>query len=347
MKRCLDLAFNGSGRTSPNPMVGAVIVHNGKIIGEGYHKQAGGPHAEVNAVNSVKDKSFLKESTLYVNLEPCSHFGKTPPCSQMILDRKIPRVVTGASDTSIKVNGTGIQELKEGNCEVITGILEKECRYLNRRFFTFHEKKRPYIILKWAKTKDGFIDSDRKTGEPPVWITNHLARILVHKWRAEESAIMAGTNTLIMDNPLLTVREWEGRQPVRVVIDKSSRLPSDLNVFDGTVPTLVFTSKIITAGKNLEYIKTENEQDVLNFVLSGLYNRELISLFVEGGNELLTSFITANLWDEARVFTGNRLFHKGVKAPQLPGNPVSTEMIDDSILEQYINNTTVSPGIKL
>jgi diaminohydroxyphosphoribosylaminopyrimidine deaminase/5-amino-6-(5-phosphoribosylamino)uracil reductase len=336
MKRCIDLALNGTGQTYPNPMVGAVVVSEGKIIGEGYHRRAGEPHAEVHAVNSVKDKSLLRKSTLYINLEPCCHSGKTPPCTDLILTNKIPRVVMGAIDTSSKINGKGIRILREGGCEVITGLLEAECRFLNRRFFTFHEKKRPYIILKWAQTSDGFIDSERKTGKMPVWITNQLAKMLVHKWRSEESAIMVGSNTIMRDNPRLTVREWTGRQPVRIIFDRMLELPANLNVFDRQTPAIVFTLKQAASSANLEYITISNEKNYIESILEELYRRELLSIIIEGGNRLLTDFISVNLWDEARVFTGNRLFHKGIKAPVFEYCPVSTEMVEDSRLDIFL-----------
>jgi diaminohydroxyphosphoribosylaminopyrimidine deaminase/5-amino-6-(5-phosphoribosylamino)uracil reductase len=223
MKRCLELASKAEGMTYPNPMVGSVIVHEGKIIGEGFHLKAGGPHAEVNAINSVSDKSKLKDSTLYVNLEPCSHFGKTPPCADLIIANSVPRVVIGTLDTSEKVSGQGLSRLKNAGCEVITGVLEKECRRLNRRFFTFHEKNRPYITLKWAQSADGYLDmirtSDQNTG--PNWITGNPERVLVHRWRAGEQAILVGAGTLRVDNPKLNVREWTGNNPLRLVLSSS------------------------------------------------------------------------------------------------------------------------------
>jgi len=241
MQRCLDLALLGIGDVAPNPMVGCVIVHEGIVIGEGYHEKYGGPHAEVNAILSVKNPELLAHSTLYVSLEPCAHFGKTPPCSDLIIKNQIPKVVIGTVDPFAEVSGKGIERMRKSGIEVEVGVLEKKCRNLNRRFFTFHEKKRPYIILKWAQTLDGFIDTDRTETQHPTWITNALSKRLVHKQRSEESAILIGTNTAEYDNPALTVREWTGSQPIRMVIDRLGRLDSSLQIFDGIVPTWVFT----------------------------------------------------------------------------------------------------------
>ncbi len=342
MKRCLDLAKNGLGNVSPNPMVGCVIVCEGKIIGEGYHAYYGGPHAEVNAINSVKDKELLQKSVLYVNLEPCSHFGKTPPCADLIIKNKIPEVVIGSTDPNSKVCGKGMQKLKDASCKITTGILEKECRELNKRFFTFHEKKRPYIILKWAQSSDGFIDIIRsnQSENRPTWITSENTRILVHKWRTEEDAVMVGTNTARMDNPMLNVRDWKGRNPLRVAIDKSLTLPESLNLFDKSSPTVVFTSVNHKSEKNLEYVIIDFTGKIIEQILKTLYEKEVLSVIIEGGEKLLNSFIKENLWDEARVFTGNKTFNDGIKAPYLDHKPALSEKLPSGDILNFFRNNT-------
>ena len=329
MQRCLDLALLGMGDVAPNPMVGCVIVHDGIIIGEGYHEKFGQPHAEVNAIRSVKNPELLKESTLYVSLEPCSHFGKTPPCSDLIIENQIPRVVIGTIDPFAKVSGKGIERMKNAGIAVEVGILENECRELNRRFFTFHEKKRPYILLKWAQTLDGFIDTDRTETQHPTWITNAFAKRLVHKQRSEESAILIGTNTAQYDNPALTVREWTGNQPVRMVIDRVGRLDSNLHIFDGKSPTWVFTAVDKPESDNLKFIRLNFDRDILPQMLSELYNRDVLSVIVEGGSVLLNSFLNSGLWDEAFVYTGNQFFGKGVEAPHISGETTAFQKLDD------------------
>lgn len=332
MLRAIALARQGMGNVAPNPMVGCVIVHQGVIIGEGYHRVYGGPHAEVNAINSVRDKTLLKDSTLYVTLEPCAHFGKTPPCSDLILQVEIPRVVVGTGDPFAQVAGKGIGKLRSGGCLVIEGFLEGACLTLNRRFFTFHRRKRPYIILKWAQTADGFIDIDRTHEHygQPTWITNELSRRAVHKMRADESAIMVGANTARIDNPSLTVRDWSGNSPVRIVIDKSLNLTKELALFDQTVPTIVYTSGEVAGMENPEYKKIVFNGCELDQILEDLHRRGVLSLIVEGGQRLLTSFIQRNLWDEARVFTGKCNFYSGVRAPAINAVMVRSEELDDS-----------------
>jgi diaminohydroxyphosphoribosylaminopyrimidine deaminase / 5-amino-6-(5-phosphoribosylamino)uracil reductase len=332
MLRAIEIARLGIGNVSPNPMVGCVIVHNGVIIGEGYHREYGKLHAEVNAVNSVKNKELLKESTLYVTLEPCSHYGKTPPCANLILQHAIPNVVVGTVDPFAQVAGKGIERLQSGGCNIIQGYLEDKCIELNRRFFTFHQKKRPYIILKWAQTADGFIDIDRSHEHygQPTWITNDLSRIAVHKMRTDESAILVGTNTARKDNPSLTVREWSGRPPLRLVIDKDLKLSPDLALFDQSVPTIIYTSKIVPDRNNLEYKRIIFNGDELDLILKDLHERGVLSLIVEGGLMLLNSFIDMNLWDEARIFMGKCYFHSGVKAPVLDALTVKSEDLDGS-----------------
>lgn len=332
MLRAIELARSGMGNVSPNPMVGCVMVYNGVIIGEGYHCEYGKPHAEVNAINSVKTKELLKESTLYVTLEPCSHYGKTPPCSDLILQHRIPNVVIGTIDPFAQVAGRGIEKLRNGGCKVLQGYLEDKCTELNRRFFTFHQKKRPYIILKWAQTADGFIDTDRSLEQygKPTWITNDLSRISVHKMRADESAILVGTNTAKKDNPSLTLREWKGRSPLRLLIDKDLKLSAELALFDQSVPTIVYTSKEVFPKNNLEFQRILFNGNELEQILSDLHERGVLSLIVEGGQMLLNSFINKKLWDEARVFIGKCNFNRGVKAPGFDALIAKSEELDDS-----------------
>ena len=326
--RCIELAKNGFGTTYPNPMVGSVIVYNGEIIGEGWHQKAGEPHAEVNAIRSVKDPSLLDKATIYVSLEPCSHFGKTPPCCDLIIKNKIPNVVIGTVDSNIKVAGNGIKRLQEAGANVIVGILEKECYELNQRFFTFHEKKRPYIILKWAETQDGFIAPLQKEEQKPVWITNLNSRQLVHKWRTEEQAILVGTQTVIDDNPQLNARDWEGNNPIRVVIDQNHRIPKTAHVFDNQTKTIVFSNKKSTPSlENTIFEVIDFQQNIVQQIVDKLFQHQIQSVIIEGGAQTLQTFIDANLWDEARVFIGNCTFEKGVKAPVLNTSPFKKEKI--------------------
>ncbi len=329
MHRCLELARLGMGDVAPNPMVGCVVVHNGEIIGEGYHQKFGEPHAEVNAIRSVRDPELLAHSTLYVSLEPCAHFGKTPPCCDLIIEKQITRVVIGTVDPFARVAGKGIERMKDAGINVQVGVLETECRELNCRFFTFHEKKRPYIILKWAQTLDGFIDTDRTETTHPTWITNALAKRLVHKQRSEESAILIGTNTAQCDNPSLTVREWTGSQPLRLVIDRTARLDERLHIFDGKMPTWVFTGIVRPDQENLKFITLNFGQNIIPQMLSALHERNILSVIVEGGCELLTSFLEMGLWDEAFVYTGNQFFGKGVAAPRISGDVMGYEVLDE------------------
>ncbi|MBI5218934.1 MAG: bifunctional diaminohydroxyphosphoribosylaminopyrimidine deaminase/5-amino-6-(5-phosphoribosylamino)uracil reductase RibD [Bacteroidia bacterium] len=339
MQRCLELASGGLGNTAPNPMVGCVIVHDHKIIGEGYHIRYGEAHAEVNAINSVKQKALLEKSTLYVNLEPCSHYGKTPPCSNLIIEKKIPYVVVGCIDTFSQVSGNGIRNLKNSGCKVIVEVLQDESRELNRRFFTFHEKKRPYVILKWAQTVDNFIDKIRKINavNEPTRITNDICNIWVHKWRAEEDAFMVGTNTAINDNPRLTTREWAGKNPLRVVLDKDLRIPLTYHIFDQSAPTLIFTNKKAISKKNIEYCKIKVGKNMLRNILTELHARNIQSVVVEGGAQLLNNFIEENLWDEARVFTADTLFYKGLSAPKINGTIIAEEKVGNAVLKIFRN----------
>jgi diaminohydroxyphosphoribosylaminopyrimidine deaminase / 5-amino-6-(5-phosphoribosylamino)uracil reductase len=322
IKRCIDLAKNGLGTTYPNPLVGSIIVHNNKIIGEGWHKKSGEPHAEVNAINAVKDKSLLKNSTIYVSLEPCSHFGKTPPCCDLIIRNEIPNVVIGTVDPNEKVAGNGIKKLIEAGKNVTIGILEEECNELNKRFFTFHKKKRPYIILKWAESQDGFIAPATKSEQKPVWITNEFSRQLVHKWRSEEQAILVGTQTVIDDNPKLNTRDWFGNNPIRIVLDQNNRISKESHIFDNQAKTFLITKNDFNFDKNLA-----------SQIATFLYDNNIQSVIIEGGRQTLQTFIDENIWDEARVFRGNILFENGTKAPILNSKRVEKKFIlDDELL---------------
>ena len=317
MWRCLQLASNGLCGAAPNPMVGAVIVCDGQIIGEGYHVRCGEAHAEVNAIRSVRHPELLKRSTIYVSLEPCAHYGKTPPCADLLIEKQIPRIVIGCQDPFARVAGRGIQKLKDAGREVVTGVLERECRFLIRRFITFHTQHRPYITLKWAQSSDGYIDRPRTTNEKqPARLSSPLTSMLVHKRRTEHAAIMVGTHTALLDNPSLTVRHWYGKNPVRVVPDRNLDLPDTLRLFDGSAPTLVFTeSKQRPKRPGTEYADTDFGQDTLPQILHELHRRNLQSLLVEGGRRLLQSFLDAGLWDEIYVETSPQRLGYGVEAP--------------------------------
>ena len=307
MQRCLQLAALGLGKTSPNPMVGAVIVHNGKIIGEGYHHQCGHAHAEVNAINSVKNIELLKESIIYVNLEPCSHFGKTPPCADAIIRYGIPKVVIGSIDYHDKVNGNGVRKLREAGVEVVENVCEADCEELNKRFFTFHQQHRPYIILKWAQTRDGFMDIDTNGSETTTyWITNPALKVLTHKWRSEEDAILVGYNTMCNDRPQLTTREYPGKDPQRFVMQRGTDIISELP----------YTPL------------SDNAKEAIQ----QLYNLKIQSVIIEGGKKTLEKFLEIGLWDEARILVGNQCWGKGLKAPKIPETPEKTVQIDDNLL---------------
>ncbi|MEA3451699.1 MAG: bifunctional diaminohydroxyphosphoribosylaminopyrimidine deaminase/5-amino-6-(5-phosphoribosylamino)uracil reductase RibD [Bacteroidota bacterium] len=319
MQRCLQLAKNGLGNTYPNPLVGSVIVHNNKIIGEGFHTKAGENHAEINAINSVKNKSLLKSSTIYVNLEPCSHYGKTPPCAKKIADLKIPRVVIGTLDTNIKVAGRGVKILNNAGTKVITHVLKNESREINKRFFTFHEKQRPYIILKWAQSADGFIDPIRSSDTPiaPYWITGKHERQLVHKWRTEEQAILVGKNTVLKDNPMLTSRNWNGNNPIRIVIDRYLSISHELNIFNNSAKTIIFNYLENSTSEIQEYIKIKKTKNELEQILSILHKKNILSVIIEGGAKTHQSFIDNNYFDEAKIFVGNTFFKAGTKAAKI------------------------------
>jgi diaminohydroxyphosphoribosylaminopyrimidine deaminase/5-amino-6-(5-phosphoribosylamino)uracil reductase len=342
--RCIQLAYNGLGRVAPNPLVGAVLLANNRIIGEGFHHFFGDSHAEVNAVNAVKDKSLLPQSTLLVNLEPCSHMGKTPPCTNLIIEKGIKKVVIGDIDPFPQVSGRGIKMLQNSNVEVSIGLETSLSRFLNRRFITFQEKKRPYIILKWAESFDGYIDRIRNINEPPAWITDNFARTIVHKWRTEEQAIMVGTNTALFDNPGLTSRLYYGKNPIRLIPDRNLRLPSDLKIFDKQAPTVVFTQKNFSKDSNSDNLKFVNISfdNFLDEVMQYCYQQGIQSIIVEGGNQLLSSFIEQNLWDEARVFRGEVFFEKGVVAPMLNEQPFCIRHMNNWSLLFYFNDDWVS-----
>jgi len=341
MQRCIDLANNGLGHTYPNPLVGSVIVCNNKIIGEGYHTKSGENHAEVNAINSVKDKSLLEKSTIYVSLEPCSHFGKTPPCADFIIKNKIPKVVIGTIDTFSEVCGRGIKKLKDAGCDVTIGVLENECKEINKRFFTFHQKKRPYVIIKWAQSFDGFISITRqKYSKPqPYWISNETSKILSHKWRSEEQAIIVGKNTAFSDNPKLDVRDWAGQSPLRIVIDKKLELNKNLHLLDDTVKTLVFNNFENKFSKSLmtEYCKIDFSSDIISQILNVLYQKQIQSLIVEGGTFLINSFYNSGFWDEIYVTFGKIILNSGISAPKIQGKLISNQKIDTNILFNYKN----------
>ncbi len=339
MHRCLELASGAEGNTFPNPLVGSVIVHEGIIIGEGYHIKAGEPHAEANAIESVRNKDLLSSSTLYVSLEPCSHYGKTPPCADMIIARKIPRIVVGTIDTSEKVSGRGIDRLRSAGCNVTVGMAEEECRRINRRFFCFHEKKRPYITLKWAESADGFIDIKRGSGSAGInWITGKPERVLVHRWRASEQSILVGAGTVRSDDPKLNVREWKGSNPMRIVLSRSGKLPDDIAMIHSEGSIIIFTSypeKINLPG--VIPVKLDDREPASKQISRYLYDSGLQSLLIEGGRQVLEHFISGGMWDEARIFRGKRRFGDGVKAPEIHGRFYLKMGFTNSELEILVN----------
>ncbi len=325
MHRCLQLAHLGLGHTAPNPLVGAVLVYEGVVIGEGYHQQFGGPHAEPNCIDSVKekDKALILSSTLYVSLEPCSHFGKTPPCADLIIRHKIPRVVIGCRDPFNEVNGKGIEKLISAGVEVTVGILEKECRQLNKRFFTFHTKQQPYIILKWAQTANRKLatgNSDR------LLISNEYSNRLAHKWRSEEAAILVGTNTALQDDPMLTNRHWTGPSPLRLVLDRNLRLPSSLNIFQ-QYPTVVFNNVRNEKKGTVHYYQLPGNGSVPKQLLKAMQSLNIQSVLIEGGAALLQSFIDEKIWNEARIITNRKWeIANGLPAPELSGAYLTDEI---------------------
>ncbi|WP_272149063.1 bifunctional diaminohydroxyphosphoribosylaminopyrimidine deaminase/5-amino-6-(5-phosphoribosylamino)uracil reductase RibD [Tenacibaculum aiptasiae] len=344
IKRCLELAEKGIGTARPNPSVGAVVVYQDRIIGEGYTSAYGGNHAEVNAIHAVKNKEQLKEATIYVTLEPCSHYGKTPPCADLIVRSQIPNVVIGCIDTNSLVAGKGVERLRKAGCSVTVGVLEKECKEQHKRFFTVQNKKRPYIILKWAETNDGFVAPITKDEQKPVWISNQYSQQLVHKWRSEEHAILVGTNTVITDNPSLTVRSWTGHNPIRIVLDKNLRISQEANVFDGSVKTILVTEtreeerQVSDEKENVIYEEIDFKTNIAQQICEVLQKHHIQSVIVEGGTKTLQTFIDAELWDEARVFVGNIEFRNGVKGPEIKGKIINKENIDNDVLKIYLND---------
>lgn len=332
MQRCFDLAKRGEGFTLPNPLVGAVIVHDDKIIAEGYHEKYGGPHAEVNAIRRAP-ADLLSSSTLYVSLEPCVHHGKTPPCVDLIIESGITRVVIPVADPNPLVCGKGIRKLTAAGIEVTTGILESAAREVNRRFFCFHEKHRSYVVLKWAQSGDGFMGKEGVN----ILISGQESLQLAHRWRAAEMAVMVGTNTAVTDNPQLNVRLAEGNNPLRIVPDRTLRLPDSLRLFDGASPTIIFTERQDGKG-NAEYQVVKFDEDILSTILARLSERNVISLLVEGGAQLLGSFIRSNLWDEARVVISPDKLSSGIRAPSIPMNPVSEERAGNDRIITFRNS---------
>ncbi|MDR6158723.1 diaminohydroxyphosphoribosylaminopyrimidine deaminase/5-amino-6-(5-phosphoribosylamino)uracil reductase [Chryseobacterium sp. SLBN-27] len=331
IKRCIELAGKAIGKTYPNPLVGSVIVHNDKIIGEGYHHKAGENHAEINAINSVQDKSLIPESTIYVSLEPCAHYGKTPPCALKIKELGFRKVVIGAMDSHDKVNGKGKKIIQDAGIKVVSGILEKECTELNKRFFTFHEKKRPYIILKWAQSGDGFMDKDFK----PASISNPLVNQFVHQLRADEHAILVGTNTALNDNPALTVRNVEGENPIRILIDFELKVPQTFNIYNHEAKTLIINSVKDEEKENIRFIKI-NKENFLNELMNALYKEHIQSVIIEGGRFTLQQFIDENLWDEAIVIKNTELLlEQGTKAPEFNIKSERAETFRDNLIQFY------------
>lgn len=342
--RCINLARNAEGRTYPNPMVGSLIVHNGHIIGEGWHQKAGDSHAEVNAINSVADQDLLKQSTIYVSLEPCSHYGKTPPCSDLIIAKGIKKVVIGSVDPFSEVAGRGIKKLMEAGCKVKVGVLEEACKNLNKRFFTFHIDKRPYIILKWAESLDRYIaPAAERDNREPVWISNRYSKQLTHKYRAQEQAILVGTQTAMVDNPKLNTRSWHGPNPVRIVLDQHERIPQDSHLFNGIIKTIRIIGKTSKRAaknttpsiKNLIVEKIDFNHNLAQQICELLYKHELQSVIIEGGSQTLQTFIDAGLWDEARVFTGIKNLGTGIASPNLNGKLIQEEDIAGDTLRIY------------
>ncbi len=331
MRRAMELALRGRGHVSPNPMVGCVVVYNDYIIGEGWHRQYGQAHAEVNAIGAVADASLLPDSTVYVNLEPCAHYGKTPPCADLLIQHRVKRVVISNTDPNPLVDGGGIRKLREAGVEVTTGVLEKEGHELNKRFFTFIRHRRPFLILKWAQTADGFMAKENLDSK---WISNSFSRMQVHKWRAEEDAVLVGTRTVFHDNPELNVRNWSGRNPIRIVIDRFLKLSDKLHVFNGRQPTWVYNLMRHESSPNLELIRLDEENFLLNLV-TDFYKRNVQSVLIEGGAFTLQAFIDAGLWDEIRLFTACRRFGKGIRSPHFHGTLAHTASVAGDLFQVF------------
>jgi len=338
--RCLELAKLGAGYVAPNPMVGAVLVHDDQIIGEGYHQKYGEAHAEPNCIQQAVENGhgdLIPQSILYVSLEPCVHFGKTPPCADLIISNKIPKVIIGCRDPFKEVNGKGIEKLKNAGIEVGFGILEKECKELNKRFLGFHTKHRPYIILKWAQTVNHKIAGQ---GSDRLYITNEFTNRIVHKWRSEEASILIGTNTALVDDPALTTRLWTGNNPVRLVVDMDLKLPPRLNIFDGQVRTIVFNKIKHEESDNILFYQVTEDVNLVHQITNALYQLKILSVIVEGGTKLLQSFIDEDMWDEARVITNEELIVKtGLDAPQfVSASKVSEEKIFTDKIELFTSH---------
>ncbi|MDO5760262.1 MAG: bifunctional diaminohydroxyphosphoribosylaminopyrimidine deaminase/5-amino-6-(5-phosphoribosylamino)uracil reductase RibD [Bacteroidota bacterium] len=342
MQRCFELALLSKGYNSPNPKVGAVVVYENRIIGEGFHQMYGKAHAEVNAINSVEDKSLLKHSTIYVNLEPCCHYGKTPPCAQLLINSQIKRCVIANKDSNPKVDGGGIAMLSRAGIEVECGVLEKEGRFLNRRFFCNQEKKRPYIILKYAQSLDGFMDVKREKNNSSLqsyWITNNALKVWVHEQRMQEDAILVGYNTVLNDNPNLTTRHVDGKNPIRVVIDKDLSLPKTSNIFNNLSPTLIFNYKKEDKENKNEYIVLEDKQEVEEQVFNTLYKKNIGSIIIEGGRKTINHLLEKNLWDEAYVLTGNTIFKEGVKSPVIASKYLAnSKLVSNNRVDYFLND---------
>lgn len=338
MRRALELAGFGLGHVSPNPLVGCVVVHEGRIIGEGWHKAFGGPHAEVNAIRQVENASLLPDSTVFVNLEPCSHFGKTPPCADLLVEKRIRRVVIANRDPNPNVAGQGVERLRAAGIAVTEGIMAEEGRWLNRRFFTNMEKRVPYVVLKWAESSDGFMALPNRER---VWISNKRSRQRVHQWRTEEDAVLVGAGTAAADNPRLDVRDWTGRNPTRVVIDPKLRLPGHLHLFDGSLPTLCYNTTRNDRGRNLERIRVSSDNFLLD-ILADLLRREIGSVIVEGGPFTLQKFLDAGLWHEARIFRSGQSMKEGVPAPHFDAEPFQVDRATGDTLLIYLNEAVLT-----
>ncbi|MDG1823950.1 MAG: bifunctional diaminohydroxyphosphoribosylaminopyrimidine deaminase/5-amino-6-(5-phosphoribosylamino)uracil reductase RibD [Flavobacteriaceae bacterium] len=341
MNKCITLAKQGLGNTYPNPLVGSLVVYNGRVIGSGWHHKSGEAHAEVHAISSVSDRSLLADSTLYVNLEPCNHHGKTPPCTDLIIQSGIRHVVVGMQDPFEKVNGRGIQKLHHAGVRVDVGIEVAACRELNKRFVTTIEKKRPYIILKWAETADGFLAPRTKTKNEPVWISNLLSRTLAHQWRAEEQSILIGKQTALDDNPALTTRLYNGPSPIRLLIDPKKEVDRKAKVFNPDQKVIVFTANKSRTEDHIEYVTIDFSANGLQQILNNLYERSVQSIIVEGGSITLQHFIDSGLWDEARVITGQEKFEKGITAPNttsFSAKPNATTTFEGDVLKQWVNH---------
>jgi diaminohydroxyphosphoribosylaminopyrimidine deaminase/5-amino-6-(5-phosphoribosylamino)uracil reductase len=338
MSRCLDLAVKGMGTVSPNPMVGAVLVHEGRIIGEGYHEQYGKAHAEVNCINNVKeqDRHLIPDSTIYVSLEPCAHHGKTPPCADLIIVNEIKHVVVGSDDPNPLVAGKGVAKLRDAGIKVTEHVMQQECDFLNRRFMTFHSQHRPYIILKWAQSADGFFAPDDAR---QLWLTNEYSKKLVHRWRTEEDAILVGTKTALIDDPQLTARLWEGRNPVRILIDLDLKVPAESRIFDEEAMTLVYNSVKEGFEFGTAYIKVDRDAYIPQQIAADLYHRKIQSVIIEGGAYTINQFIAAGLWDEARIFNSPTALSSGIPAPHVDGL-ISDEqkILDDSLIIKIKNS---------